>query len=357
MSVGIIGCGDISRLHFEAWQALGEAGRVVMLADVDQERLRQRSQAWNVPDTTTDHRRLLARDDIRIVSICTPPMLHYPIIMDSLAAGKWVLCEKPLVGSLADFDRVSEQEARTGCYCASVFQIRWGVALRRLREQMAAGTLGRLYLAEMRVQWMRDDAYYKVPWRGKWANELGGTLMSHGIHGLDAMLDLIGPVREVHMMADHLARRIECEDTLVANLRAESGAMFSMIVTVLDQDNRSHYRLLFEHASVDSGDCPVYEPTSVPWTYATKEGSPLRGREAELAGASVPGTGIHANQIADFVRSFARKERPAASGPSLRRTLEVVTALYKSALTGERVRLPIGKDDRFYQAMHGGRAF
>jgi len=286
VKAGIIGCGDISGLHADAWRAAG--AELVAIADVDEERLNARGDEWGVPERSTDYRALLARPEIELVSICTPPGAHLPIIVDTLRAGKWAYCEKPLVGSLADFDRITEVEQETGQVCTSVFQVRNGMAAGRLRAQMADGTLGRLYLAEMRNGWRRTDEYYAVPWRGKWATELGGTLISHGIHGLDLLVDFAGPVVEVDCMADHLARSIECEDTLVANLRCRSGAFISLIMTVLDQDSTSFFRLVFENATVDSRGCRVYGPTESPWFYTAAEESPVHGRGEELAGHAIP---------------------------------------------------------------------
>ena len=352
VKVGLVGCGDISGLHVLGWRTAG--AEVVAIADSDAERLTKRGEEWQVAERSEDYRELLAREDIDLVSICTPPGLHLPMILDTLHAGKWAYCEKPLVGSLADFDRVAEAEAETGRYCTSVFQVRNGIAAVRLREQMAAGMLGRLYVAELRNAWRRDDAYYAVPWRGKWSTELGGTLMSHGIHGLDLLVDLAGPVVEIDCMADHLARHIECEDTLVANLRCESGAFISILMTVLDQDSTSFYRFAFEHATVDSRGCRVYGPTESPWYYTAAEGSPLHGRGEELAGRAIPEHADHAGQMVELVDCYRRNARPPSSGPSVRHTLEVVAGMYKSMLTGERVRLPIANDDPFHHSMNGG---
>ena len=93
-----------------------------------------------------------------------------------MEAGAWVLCEKPFCASLAELDRIEAAEKRTGLYTGCVFQQRFASSTAHLRRLAQSGMLGRPLVAVCNTLWYRDTAYYGVPWRGRWATELGGQI-------------------------------------------------------------------------------------------------------------------------------------------------------------------------------------
>ena len=121
-------------------------------------------------------------DDIDIIDICTPPMVHYGQIIAALKAGKHVVCEKPLVGSLKQIDEVMAVERESKGRLMPVFQYRFGNGIAQAKAIIDAGLAGKPYVGTVETLWRRDADYYAVPWRGKWATELGGVLMGHAIH-------------------------------------------------------------------------------------------------------------------------------------------------------------------------------
>ncbi len=142
---------------------------------------------------------LLAMDDLDIIDVCTPPMVHYPMVMAALKAGKHVICEKPLVGSLAQVDEVIAQEKLSKGRLMPVFQYRFGNGIQQAKAIIDAGLAGKPYVGTVETLWRREAKYYEVPWRGKWKTELGGVLMGHAIHPHDIFCYLMGspkkPVR------------------------------------------------------------------------------------------------------------------------------------------------------------------
>src|SRR6185503_6125950 len=105
--------------------------------------------------------------------------------------------EKPMVGSLADLDRVEAAEKETGRSACSVVQWRFGSAALHYKKLIDAGTFGRSLTGACLTTWYRNDAYYEVPWRGKWKTELGGCTVGHGIHAMDLFLSFLGDWDEV----------------------------------------------------------------------------------------------------------------------------------------------------------------
>ncbi|PYR51798.1 MAG: hypothetical protein DMF95_07835, partial [Acidobacteria bacterium] len=93
--MGIVGAGRIFEQHARAYAALGARARLLAIADVDQAQLQKVTARYFIPYAYQDHRALLERDDVDVVTVCTPPVLHERVVVDALEAGKFVLCEKP----------------------------------------------------------------------------------------------------------------------------------------------------------------------------------------------------------------------------------------------------------------------
>ena len=119
-------------------------------------------------------------DDVDVIDICTPSYLHYEQTLQALAAGKHVICEKPVAGSLKEVDELIAAEARSGKRMMPIFQYRFRSGLQKLKLLVDAGVAGRAYLTTVETAWRRRPEYYAVPWRGKWKTELGGP---HGDAG------------------------------------------------------------------------------------------------------------------------------------------------------------------------------
>jgi predicted dehydrogenase len=274
------------------------------------------------------------------------------LIVQSLEAGAWVLCEKPLCASLAEMDRIEEAEKRTGNYCASVFQWRFGSGGRHLKRLIEREALGKPLVVNSLTTWYRGPAYYAVPWRGKWATELGGTVMGHGIHTIDFMLWLMGDWSEVRAMIGTLDRPIEVEDVAMASVRFANGAMANITVSALSPREESYLRFDFQKGTVEL--THLYSYKNDDWRFSTVKDAPYAGELAEWAaiGEDIPSS--HTAQLSEFLNALERGERPPVSGPDVRGTIEFLAALYKSAMTGQPVcRGSIKADDPFYQRMNG----
>jgi predicted dehydrogenase len=202
LKVGVVGCG-IGRPHIEAYRSLPEQFEVAAICDLDEERMRQVATAYGIARVTTDFRALLAMDDLDVIDICTPPYLHVRQTLEALEAGRHVICEKLLAGSLQEVDRVAAAEKRSGRRVMPIFQYRFGHGIQKLKLLVEHGVAGRAYLTTVETAWRRRAAYYAVPWRSKWATELGGPLVNLAIHGHDLVYYLLGPARSVFAPPHH----------------------------------------------------------------------------------------------------------------------------------------------------------
>jgi predicted dehydrogenase len=353
----IIGAGGIARSHAQAVAEQGERLALVAAVDVDPGRLEAFRATYGVPNGYQDAAAMLERERPDLVQICTPPGLHARLSIQAMEAGAWVLCEKPLCASLAELDQIADAERRTGRSCASVFQWRFGAGGQHLRRLIREGALGRPLVAVCNTTWYRGADYYAVPWRGKWATELGGPTMGHGIHAMDFLLYLLGDWEEVRAMLGTLDRAIEVEDVSMALVRFASGAMASIVNSVLSPREESYLRFDFQRATVEL--THLYRYRNEHWRYSPLPGASDEERAA-LARLQAPADDTppsHGTQLAAFLDAMDRGERPLTSGPEARRTIEFLTSLYKAAVTGQPVRRgSIRPGDPFYAQIAGTAA-
>jgi len=215
-----------------------------------------------------------------------------------------------------------------------------------------SGALGRALVCNVLVTWYRTPAYYAVPWRGKWATELGGASMTLGIHAMDFALWLLGEWSEVRAMMGTLDRDLEVENVSMASVRFESGAMANMTTSALSPRESSYVRLDTQKATVEL--THLYRYTNDDWTFAAPAGAEWTAEVERWRAFPEDYRCSHDRQLAEFLDSGEAGERPRASGPDVRPTIEFMASLYKSAMLGEPVRRgSIGPDDAYYHRMCG----
>jgi UDP-N-acetyl-2-amino-2-deoxyglucuronate dehydrogenase len=339
LGFAIIGCGVISRTHAEAIASI-EGAHLAVACSRTPEKARQLAEqhgaAW-----CTDFREAVVHPEVEAVSICTPSGLHAEPALAAFEAGKYVLVEKPMEITLEKADQMIVAAERAGRRLGVIFQKRFNPAAQYLKEAVDAGKLGRLTLAEASLKWYRSPDYFRsAGWRGTWALDGGGALMNQGIHFVDLLLWLMGPVQSVTAYADTLLHSIEVEDTLVASLRFQSGALGVIEATTTAFPRLSdrleivgtqgsvcieNGQLRFKYfADEDGGDVGLY---------GLKPGHGLRAAEE----VPLTGEGGHAAQIADFCSAIREGRPPAVDGREGRRSLALITAIYESARTGREV--------------------
>lgn len=349
----LAGTGSIADAHVRAIEATHGRVQLVAAMDIDANRIGEFGRKNNVTQTFTDYSTMLQTVRPDIVLIATPPAQHVSMSIAAMDAGAWVLCEKPLCGSLAEFDQISAVEKRTGRFTACVFQMRFASSSFHLRQLADSGILGRPLVGVCNTLWYRDAAYYAAPWRGRWDTELGGPTMGLGIHAMDHFLQLLGDWEEVRAMAGTLDRAIEVEDVSMALVRFANGALTSIVNSALSPRQETYLRLDYQKATVELTHLYSYNRDNWKLTLAP----PAQNDALLQAWQNFPPDvgSTHGAQLNEFVRNLDEGTRPLTSGQEARRTLELLSALYKSAFTGAVVRAgSIQPGDPFYAAVHGG---
>jgi predicted dehydrogenase len=357
IGIGIIGTGGIAQAHAEAIRALAERARIVAVAETDPARARAFAEKHGVAKVSADRRELLADPEVRMVCICTPNATHAPLCVEALEAGKAVLCEKPIAGSLADLDLIDGARRRTGGIVASIFNWRYGSGYRAMRELVEGGAAGRVLWAQVNVLWRRTAEYYRSVggWRGTWKGECAGPLITLGIHAIDTAFSLLAEPREVWAVVDRFTHDVEVEDTSAAVFRLADGGMASVNVTSSSHHETSQVQFVCERLAASSGTAPY---TAAEWPWSLHSDDPrTRDLIASIAARPRPDReeNSHLAQIRDFLDHLERGENGPVTLAGARRALEVIAGIYKAGFTGRPASLPLSSDDPFYREMNGGR--
>jgi predicted dehydrogenase len=348
-SVGVVGCG-IGRAHVAGYRSHPDKFQVVALCDIDEKALAAVGDEFSIARRTRSIDDLLRMEDVDIVDICTPPALHVAQTLAALAAGKEVVCEKPLAGSLAEIDRIIAAEAEAAGRVMPVFQYRYGNGLQKAKRIIELGIAGKPYLATVETAWRRTAEYYQTPWRGRLATELGGVLLTHAIHSHDLLTYLMGPVASVFARAATRVNPVEVEDCAVASLVMRSGALVSLAATLGSHKEISRLRLCFEHVTFESSQKP-YAPGDEPWQIIpASPGAADRITDA-LAGHRCVPPRFEGLMDAYYAALTIGGALPVTLADA-RQSLELVTALYHSTATRAVVHLPIAPDHPRYNGWH-----
>lgn len=354
LRIAVVGAGGIAEVrHLPAISAL-DALELVAVCDVDRERLAAFAARNAIEDDQAylDVAEMLERAKPDLVAVCTPPNTHAPLAEQILRSGAWAYVEKPPCASLAELDEIAAVEQETGQRCTFVFQMRFGSGAGHLRRLIAAGDLGRPLVALCQTMWYRDADYYAVPWRGTWASEVGGPTVGHGIHSIDLLLHLLGEWAEVVSLVDRLDLPVETEDVSFALVRFASGARASIVTSVLSPRQETYLRLDFTEATVELRH--LYDYSNADWRFTARPGS---ASALTSTWEDFPGDepSSHRTQLAAIAGARTSGAEPPTGVAAVRPTMELLTAIYRSARTGRPVRRgDIRPGNPHYRSLSGG---
>ncbi len=346
LRVAVVGLG-VGIQHCAAFKQLPDQFDLCAVCDVDEKRAQLVAEKLEVGVATTNFESLLEGPDVPdVIDICTPPHLHFDMSVAALEAGRHVVCEKPLVPSLAILDELIRVEARASGRLMPIFQYRFGTGLQRLQHLIGLGLAGRAYLSTVETAWLRGDDYYAVDWRGKWKTELGGVMTTHAIHAHDILCNVIGPVKDVFARTTTRVNPIETEDCAAVSLEMLDGSLATLSATLGSRPEISRLRFCFEHLTAESSLAP-YQPSFDPWVFTAADADRQARVDEALRDVST-GHQLYAGQFEHLHRALTRGEELPVTLADSRQSLELLTAIYHSSQTGRSVALPLAADHPRY---------
>ncbi len=336
--VALVGCGRISRNHFEAIAKVSEL-ELVSVCDAVVDRAREAGTAFGVPAFTSIDE-MLATVPSHLVVVCTPSGMHPQHGITAAQAGRHVLTEKPMAISLEGADRLVQACDTAGVHLFVVKQNRLNPPIQLLKRAVDKGRFGRIFMANTTVRWTRPQDYYDAEsWRGTWEFD-GGAIMNQASHYVDLMQWLVGPVESVMAKTATQARRIEAEDSGVAILKFRSGALGVIEVNVLTypRNLEGSITILGERGSVKIGGTAVNRVEH--WAFDTYDDDDKLVEAANTSPPSVYGFG-HEGYYRNLLPVLRGTAKPDTDGRAGRKSLELILGIYESAKTGREMPIPL----------------
>ncbi len=359
LTFALVGCGSIAPTHAKALAALPNDARLTHCCDTNAGLADAFAAKFNLKTATFDE--VLADPAIDAVTFCTPSGLHASLGARALAAGKHVIIEKPMEITPAACEPLLAAQRASGRKLAIISQHRFDPSSQQVRACLNRGELGKLVLVEARIPWYRTQEYYDSgDWRGTWALDGGGCLMNQGVHTVDLLLWLAGPVKTVYaQMRTAAHERIEVEDVVTATLTFANGAIGNLMATTALYPGFLAYLGLHgtEGSAVIDGD--ELQLLAIKGR-ETIHGKSSNGHALQVAtggtksatahAAAIPAPSAEPNawswgdahraQFADFIQAVRTDGTPLVDGLAGRAAVALINAVYESARTGRVVTLP-----------------
>lgn len=344
INFGIIGCGMIANWHAGAIKAV-EGAELAGFTDINLEGSNSFADKYGVK-AYESLECMLSDKNIDAVCICTPSGLHAPQAIMAAEAGKHVIVEKPMALSLAEADEVIRACEVNKVKMGVISQLRFSPAVRKLKEAVENGLLGKIVTGDIYMKFHRSQDYYDAGgWRGTWKMDGGGALMNQGIHGIDLLRYIMGPVRTISAHTRTLVRRIEVEDTAAAVLEFANGALGVIQATTSIYPG---YPRRMEICG-NRGSIVLEEDSIARWDVegqAVPEDIIIQST-ASKASSNPSAFGIegHILQIKDMLEAIKYDRKPLVDMYEGRKPIEIIMNIYESSRTGKPVGFTQNKED------------
>ena len=335
----LIGCGSIARKHAHALHHYIEEAEIGAFVDMNIARAQEFSDKYGAPAFCNVPEMMRALGDrIDVFSVLTPSGAHCDNVLDLVEYGRPIVVEKPMALRLDDADRMIEACDAHGVKLFVVHQNRYNLPIVAAREALEQGRFGKLVLGTVRLRWTRDQKYYNSEaWRGTWAHD-GGVFMNQSAHHIDMLTWFMGHIESVRSMAATRLVKIECEDTGVAIIRFNSGALGVLEATTATRpkDLEGSISILGEKGSVVIGGFFMNE--LITWNFEDKR--PIDDEVFKTYGNNPSQNAYnHGEYLRDVIAALQTKKAALVDGLEGRKSLELITALYESIETNMDVPL------------------
>jgi UDP-N-acetyl-2-amino-2-deoxyglucuronate dehydrogenase len=331
--IGILGAGNISETHARAAAAIDNV-EIVAVHGANAQRVERLATTYHA-QPFTDLEAFLAHQAMDLVAIGSPSGLHAEQGIRAASRGLHVLTEKPIDVSTRKADALIEACDNASIKLGVFFQDRAQPDIVRLHDAVHRGRIGHPLVVSARVKWYRPPEYYSQSrWRGTWTLDGGGALMNQGIHTVDLLQWIFGPVSRVSARTKTSLHRIEVEDTAVALLEFANGAVGTIEATTAAypgykrrvEFTGTEGTLILEHDRLIAAD--LKQPAD----------DLLAGDAVDqnLSASSPVVSDVRGHQriLEDFIHAIQSGREPTCSGREGRRSVVLVEAIYKAQRTG-----------------------
>ena len=360
-NIAILGCGKVAHLHAKAVQNLKNARLAGVWSRTPKTAIMFAAQyGTTFYAEITD---LVKQEKIDLVIVCTPHPFHLQPVLEAVKAGANILVEKPLASTLEDSDKMIDACKKAGVKLGVISQRRWYEPVKRVKDAIEAGKIGRPVFGTINMLGWRNKNYYDADeWRGTWKMEGGGVLVNQAPHQLDILLWFMGEIDEVFGLWTNLNHPyIEVDDTAVAIVKFKNGGIGNIIVSNSQKpgiygkvhvhgENGASVGVQTDGGAMFIAGVPGYiePPLNDIWTIDGEEKLLEKWKDADSAhfNSIDPMVYYMERQIEDFLRAIENNTSPLVTGEDGRRTVELFTAIYRSTRDNKPVKFPLQPENK-----------
>jgi len=335
--VGIIGCGNIFLMHA---QSLVKTPGVTIASVCDIKPLRAKKAAKRYHcKAYSNYKKMLDAEDLDAVHILTPHYLHAEMTIEAAKRKIHVLCEKPIAITPKDAQRMIDACKRNKVKFSVISQNRYNPGSQLVKKTLSRGKLGKIKAARLIVSYHKPDSYYKKSdWKGTWDKEGGGVLIDQSIHFIDVLQWLIDDkIDYIDANIDNrMHNAVEVEDLAEGIIKFKKGTYICFYLTnYYSYDDDAKMELDCEKGRVN-----IIKDSARVGLYSGKvlKASPRPGQYINYGRGVKDYWGFcHFIQIKEFYSALRKGRDPEINGIEAKKTLKVVSSIYKSAKEGKRV--------------------
>ncbi len=360
-NIAILGCGKVAHLHAKAIENIPHAILVGVWSRTRQTAV-DFARQYKVP-YYPEIEELVRKEKVDLAIVCTPHPFHLNPTAQAAGAGANILVEKPLASTLEDADKMIEVCADAGVKLGVISQRRWYEPVKRVKEAIEAGKIGKPVFGTINMLGWRDKDYYdQDEWRGSWEKEGGGVLVNQAPHQLDILLWYMGEIDELYGHWQNLNHPyIEVEDTAVAIVKFKNGGIGNIIVS--NSEKPGIYGKVHVHGEngaslgvqTDGGamfiagmsnilEPPVNDIWSVPGEQSMLE--KWVEEDSKHFNSIDPTVYYMERQIEDYLHALEKNTEPLVTGKEGRRTVELFTAIYRSTRDNTPIKFPLQPENK-----------
>jgi len=340
LSVGMIGCGQISVAHFDGFEKASNA-KLAMVMDVDEVAAREAGEKCNVPYTTSLDE-ILSKDDIDIISIAVPHYLHAPIAIKAAAAGKHVMLEKPMCTKMEDADDVIQACEDCGVKLTMWFVSRYSSTACKVKELLRQGVLGRIMYVKISDMGYKQANYWErgvggrarlSDWRRYVRTAGGGILIMNTVHNIDQMRYMLGyEATSIYAQKGTFNSASEVEDFISVSISYDNGTIgYIESSSWAVGRSKDPSRIYGTEGQITLNPLRVYLNRKID---DYPQGEWFEPEMAQIRGGREALT-------EDFVNAIISNTEPPITGEDGKKALEIILGAYESARTGLPAELPL----------------
>ncbi len=356
INVALIGCGRISKNHIKSILLYPDLCKLRAICDCNQKKIEEAKELIN--EFINDQEKpfeeikeyniedLLFYDikekkiHIDLVVLATPSGFHSRQVISAAESKVNVCTEKPMATKWEDGIEMVNACKRNKVKLFVVKQNRFNKTIDLVKKQILNGRFGKLGLVAVNVFWQRPQSYYDQDnWRGTLELD-GGALMNQASHYVDLLEWMIGPVESINASVATIARDIEAEDTAAIKIKWKNGALGTMSVTMIayPQNLEGSITILGEKGSVKIGGKAVNKIEL--WEFKDPHKDDELVSNASYETSNVYGFG-HPIYYENMLKSLRGECEPICTGDEGLKSLQLLTAAYRSAELGKDIKLPL----------------